>query len=86
MLKLQLLPILLLCAPAAAQHHFVLTDTATNLHTDTFQVSAADLGQPGDWSVQRLTLRGGKQEGVDSIVIRTDTLTAVILPTRGMSV
>jgi hypothetical protein len=85
-LKLQLLPILLLCAPAAAQHHFVLTDAATNLHMDTFQVSAADLGQPGDWSVQRLTLRGGKQEGVDSIVIRTDTLTAVILPTRGMSV
>lgn len=76
-----------LAAPALAQTtSFVLTDVATNIHLDDFAISAADLGMEGSWSVRRETLRGGKQEGVDRIVIDTGFVRAALLPTRGMSV
>ena len=80
--------ILLGCAASLpqAQHRILLTDTATNRHFDGFFLSAAELGYPGDWSVRRETLRGGKQEGVDRIVIDAGRVVAEILPTRGMSI
>jgi hypothetical protein len=40
---------------------------------------------PG-WSVRKLTLHGGKQEGVDVIVVDNGKLSFTIVPTRGMSV
>ena len=77
---------LLLCSTAVAQRGLVLTDTSANLHLDDLTVTPELLGLEGDWSVTRTTLRGGKQEGVDSITITTAGLTAVVLPTRGMSI
>jgi hypothetical protein len=77
---------LVLCSSAVAQRGFVLTDTAANVHLDDLTITPALLGLEGDWSVTRTTLRGGKQEGVDSITIKTGEVTAVVLPTRGMNV
>lgn len=75
-----------LAVPAAAQHSLVLTDVAENVHLEDMTITPALFGLEGDWSVTRTTLRGGKQEGVDAITIDTGTLSAVVLPTRGMSV
>lgn len=38
------------------------------------------------WSVSKLTLHGGRQEGVAVVVVKNGRLTFTIVPTRGMSV
>jgi hypothetical protein len=38
------------------------------------------------WSVKLITLHGGKQEGVDLIVIDNGVMTINVIPTRGMSI
>ena len=65
---------------------WVVTDVASNLHLDDFAIDAGALGLPGKWSVQKDTLRGGRQDGVDRIVVDTPELRIVILPTRGMNI
>lgn len=64
----------------------VLTDVASNTHFDDFELNAAALGLPGTWRIRKDTLRGGRQEGVDRIIVDTGQLQIVILPTRGMNV
>ena len=83
---LRLLAGLLLAAPVAAQGPFVLTDTRKNVHLDDFTLEPRNLGMEGAWSVTRRTLRGGRQEGVDSILLDTGRIQAEVLPTRGMSI
>ncbi len=78
--------------PALAAHgeqiRYVLTDAATNQHADTFTVSASDMpfDSPAGWSVSRVTLQGGKQDGVDLITLDNGVLQIVIIPTRGMNI
>jgi hypothetical protein len=38
------------------------------------------------WSVRKLTLHGGKQEGVEVVIVNNGKLTFTIVPTRGMGV
>ncbi|MGE0130663.1 MAG: aldose 1-epimerase family protein [Blastocatellales bacterium] len=65
-----------------------LTSVSRNIHLDTWQVSHRDFNDKfsAPWSVQKYTLRGGRQEGVDVIVINNGRLSLVVVPTRGMSV
>ena len=65
-----------------------LTSVSRNIHLDTWQVSHHDFDDKfsAPWSVQKYTLRGGKQEGVDVIVVNNGRLSFVVIPTRGMSV
>jgi Domain of unknown function (DUF4432) len=65
-----------------------LTSVSRNIHLDTWQVSHRDFNDKfsAPWSVQKYTLRGGKQEGVDVIVVNNGRLSFVVVPTRGMSV
>ncbi len=86
MLRLLFSLTLVSCAAATQETRIVLTDTAENLHVSDRTILPGDFGLEGDWSVTRTTLRGGKQEGVDSITITTEGVTLVVLPTRGMSV
>lgn len=67
---------------------YVLTDSATNQHADTFTVSDSDVpfDSPAGWSVRKVTLQGGKQDGVDLITIDNGLLQIAIIPTRGMNV
>jgi len=41
---------------------------------------------PTDWSVRTIALRGGKQEGVDLVVIDNGRLRISLIPTRGMGI
>jgi hypothetical protein len=65
-----------------------LTSVSRNIHLDTWQITSRDFEfkSATPWSVQKYTLRGGKQEGVDVIVVNNGRLSFVVAPTRGMSV
>ncbi len=65
-----------------------LTSVARNIHLDSWQISnrELDLKTKSAWSVKKLTLHGGKQEGVDVIVVNNGKLEFTVIPTRGMSV
>jgi hypothetical protein len=65
-----------------------LTSVSRNIHLDTWQITHRDFDSKSaaPWSVQKYTLRGGKQEGVDVIVVNNGRLSFVVIPTRGMGV
>jgi hypothetical protein len=64
-----------------------LTSVKDNLHVEQWEARAGDFisGAEG-WSVRKKTLHGGKQEGVDAIVVDNGRLTFTVCPTRGMGV
>jgi hypothetical protein len=65
-----------------------LTSASRNIHLETWQITSRDFDfkSAAPWSVQKYTLRGGRQEGVDLIVVNNGRLTFTVVPTRGMSV
>ena len=65
-----------------------LTSVSRNIHLENWQLSHRDLNlnTSAQWSVQKYVLHGGKQEGVDVIVVNNGKLTFTVIPTRGMSV
>lgn len=75
--------------PARAQNgRYVLTSAEQNIDLETWQITARDTGIAPDvaWSVRKQRLHGGKQDGVDVIVIDNGRLTITLIPTRGMGV
>ncbi|MFN0084140.1 MAG: aldose 1-epimerase family protein [Blastocatellia bacterium] len=63
-----------------------LTSASRSLRLETWQVTNRDLGGEAPWSVRKQTLHGGKQEGVDVIVVDNGRLQFTVVPTRGMNV
>jgi hypothetical protein len=63
-----------------------LTSVERNIHLDNWQITNRDFNDANNWSVHKYTLHGGKQEGVDVIVVHNGKLTFTVIPTRGMSV
>ena len=66
--------------PAVQAQTVVLTDTQQNIHEETWSY------QGDGWSVRKDILRGGRQEGVDRMIIDNGVMRIVVLPTRGMSI
>ncbi len=66
----------------------ILTIASRNIHLDTWRVTHSDFDfKPiAPWSVHKYTLRGGKQAGVDVVVVNNGRLNFIVVPTRGMSV
>src|SRR5262245_14463569 len=64
-----------------------LTSVEQNVRLENWQITHRDLslGVDTHWSVRKYTLRGGKQEGVDVVVVDNGRLTLTVIPTRGMS-
>src|SRR5206468_848907 len=64
-----------------------LTSVARNIHLDNWEITHrdVDLKTQSQWSVRKYTLHGGKQEGVDVIVVNNGKLTFTVVPTRGMN-
>jgi len=67
---------------------FVLTDSGDNLNRPEFQLSHRDIKKfkSGIWSVAKVTLHGGKQEGSELIILDNGRVEFAVCPTRGMSV
>ncbi|MBU6400099.1 MAG: aldose 1-epimerase family protein [Verrucomicrobia bacterium] len=78
----------ILNAPGAEPFRQVLTSATDGVHLEGWQVSSRELDpqSPVPWSVQKHTLHGGKQEGVDVIVVDNGKLRFTLVPTRGMGV
>src|SRR5262245_42594507 len=71
-----LFPLMNTSATDADPFRQTLTSVARNLHVDAWQITHrdVDLKTAAQWSVQKLTLHGGKQEGVDVIVVNNGKL------------
>lgn len=63
-----------------------VTSVERNIRLDTWQITNRAFNDPNNWSVTKYTLHGGKQEGVDVIVVNNGKLSFTVIPTRGMSV
>ena len=79
------------CSPAAppTASEKVLTDSNQSLNEDKWVLQAGDLqSYKGDaqWKVEKHTLRGGKQDGVEIIEVDNGTLQFRVIPTRGMGI
>lgn len=78
-----------LVMPLTAQtFHQTLTSAERGVRLDNWQTTHRDFDfqSAAPWSVQKYILRGGRQEGVDVIVVNNGKLTFTVVPTRGMGV
>ncbi len=78
-----------LVAPATAAaepFRHVLTSASRGVRTDQWTLTHRDLGMLIPWTIRKLTLHGGRQEGVDVIVVDNGVMTISIVPTRGMGI
>jgi len=66
----------------------LLTDGSSDLYEDEYEISSDNFPSMGgpDWCISKLTLKGGKQHGVDVVAIENGCLTVVVCPTRGMGI
>src|SRR5262249_29633303 len=83
------LALICLAAPADAESfRKILISSGRNVRVDQAEVTAKDATPkcPVKWSVRKLTLHGGKQEGVELVVIDNGKLQITVIPTRGMGV
>lgn len=80
----------LLSAPTASAESFekTLTKTDQNIHVAVWEGkgSAVTPDCPTPWSVRKQTLHGGRQEGVDVILVDNGKLHFTVIPTRGMGI
>jgi hypothetical protein len=72
----------------AQSARYVLTSVEQNIDVGDWQVTARESGVADGipWSVRRQRLHGGKQDGVDLLVVNNGRLTITIVPTRGMGI
>ncbi|MEG3223909.1 aldose 1-epimerase family protein, partial [Vibrio gigantis] len=62
-------------------------DIATNTYIENWDITNQKLGfENTQFSIEKLRLHGGKQEGVDLIVINNGELEVTLVPTRGMGI
>ncbi|MBL9127735.1 MAG: aldose 1-epimerase family protein [Verrucomicrobiales bacterium] len=89
-MKLRLLSMLVLAqalaGSAAEPFRQIVTSTSRGIRTDQWTLTHRDLGLPSPWSIRKLTLHGGRQEGVEVIVVDNGLLTFTVIPTRGMGI
>lgn len=69
-------------------YRFVLTDVEQAQWVDAWDVdeTTLPLGAGHTWRVQKTTLKGGTQDGVDLIEVDNGALSFFIVPTRGMGI
>lgn len=74
-------------AAGADVYRQTLTDVGRSVHVDRWQITSKVI-TPGSkpWSVRKVTLHGGKQEGVELIVVENGRLRFEVIPTRGMGI
>jgi hypothetical protein len=73
--------------PAAEPMHKVLISAEDNVHVENWEQSGPAGGaERPSWSVRKISLHGGKQEGVDVVIIDNGKLKLAVIPTRGMGI
>jgi galactose mutarotase-like enzyme len=78
-----------LCGHLSAAEPFraPLISADKNLRVDALEIIGRKVTpRSPKWSVRKLTLHGGKQEGVDVVIVNNGKLQFTVVPTRGMGV
>jgi hypothetical protein len=67
---------------------YLLTSVEQNIDVGDWQIGGRDTGIAPEvpWSVRRQRLHGGKQDGVDLVVIDNGRMTITLVPARGMGI
>lgn len=67
---------------------FVLTESSSGQDVGNWQVSSQSLGIKTDtaFSLEKRRLHGGKQQGVDVLVVNNGVMEITLVPTRGMGI
>ena len=65
---------------------FTLTDAATNTDVGHWKITNSELGIDTPFSIEKIQLHGGKQAGVETLVINNGELEITLIPTRGMGI
>ena len=65
-----------------------LTDSRDNRKAENWEADGKEITPecPAGWSIKKIELHGGKQEGVDIIVVNNGKLVLTVIPTRGMGI
>ncbi|MCX7934774.1 MAG: aldose 1-epimerase family protein, partial [Planctomycetota bacterium] len=67
-----------------------LIDSWHNIYVPEWRIDADDLGLAASparlWSIEKRMLHGGRQEGVDLLVVDNGRLLFTVVPSRGMSI
>jgi hypothetical protein len=84
-----LLAALIIASPMYAHAaQFILTDAKTNTEVGNWKITSAELGTQTatPFSIEKKSLHGGKQAGVDVIIINNGDMEITLVPTRGMGI
>ncbi len=75
-----------LAAAATAPYRQTLTSVERNKRAEKWQITSKEVTPRSKvpWSVRKVTLHGGKQEGVDLIHVDNGKIRFTVCPTRGM--
>ena len=65
---------------------WIITDSSTSFSSSDFHIPGSEFGFPNEASCRKLTLHGGRQEGVEIIEVNNGKLRFTVVPTRGMSI
>lgn len=67
---------------------FVLTDVDRDVWSESVRIDedVLPLGSGQDWSIEKVTLKGGLQDGVDLLTVDNGNLSFHVVPTRGMGI
>ena len=83
---------LCMCAASTLVHaddntyRLKVTDAKSNLNLPEFLIKSTNVTPDCscDWSIRKVTLRGGKQAGSELIIVNNGMTTITLIPTRGM--
>jgi hypothetical protein len=64
----------------------LLISSSKGVNLETWKLTNDDVPTTGKWSVTKTTLRGGRSEGVDIVIIDNGKLAITVIPTRGMDI
>ena len=85
-----LFAVLFLCSAVAAGDSHVTTITSRSAGTGLghLRLTSADVTPdcPHEWWVSKSTLSGGRQEGVELVIVNNGRMEIVLCPTRGMGI
>jgi hypothetical protein len=72
----------------AQNTRYLLTSVEQNLDVADWQITGRDVGIAAEipWSVKKRRLHGGRQDGVDLVVVDNGRMTITLVPTRGMGI
>ncbi|MBP9679615.1 MAG: DUF4432 family protein, partial [Aeromonas sp.] len=86
--KLSIAVLLALGASSGQAAEFLLTDAQQGLDVGDWKITSDKLGikSPVPFSIEKKRLHGGRQEGVDLLIVDNGVMKITLVPTRGMGI